>query len=476
MHMPSHPILRAVAWLSGAILVTGCSSSDSRARDALGDYQAATAANNLPAARQALLQLVRAKDDVSDYWAELGKVQAAMGSYSDAYYAFTRAYELNRSDPGLVRALTELALRSGDLTQAQARAADLEILSPNDPWIKLVRGWSAFAELRYDDALSISDSMLATMPFDPSATALKARALSALQRDDEAIDLLNKQIQAQPTDAGSTALLAKMYYRRSDWAKSAQLAQRAGSLTPADTQNDLLLIETAFRSGNAELGRSASLERLGPNADPTTIASVIDLWADYWPSPQRIAEIRRLASTAAGPERRLLYAGYLNRFGSPADAMRVAAPMATLPVKADSAEANAIAGDALSRAGQAAAAKGRYDAVLAFDPGNATALRGRAELELRTGNPAAALVDAQKLVTVLPNSADDRLLLARAFAANKNSEWAERTLWTAFHDIRANSHVLAALRSAKKGNAEALAQIDAEFARQRDNRLNREFL
>jgi len=267
-----------------------------------------------------------------------------------------------------------------------------------------------------------------------------------------------------------------MYYRRSDWAKSAQLAQRAGSLTPADTQNDLLLIETAFRSGNAELGRSASLELLGPNADPTTIASVIDLWADYWPSPQRIAEIRRLASTAAGPERRLLYAGYLNRFGSPADAMRVAAPMATLPVKADSAEANAIAGDALSRAGQAAAAKGRYDAVLAFDPGNATALRGRAELELRTGNPAAALVDAQKLVTVLPNSADDRLLLARAFAANKNSEWAERTLWTAFHDIRANSHVLAALRSAKKGNAEALAQIDAEFARQRDNRLNREFL
>jgi len=303
-----------------------------------------------------LLQLVRAKDDVSDYWAELGKVQAAMGSYSDAYYAFTRAYELNRSDPGLVRALTELALRSGDLTQAQARAADLEILSPNDPWIKLVRGWSAFAELRYDDALSISDSMLATMPFDPSATALKARALSALQRDDEAIDLLNKQIQAQPTDAGSTALLAKMYYRRSDWAKSAQLAQRAGSLTPADTQNDLLLIETAFRSGNAELGRPASLELLGPNADPTTIASVIDLWADYWPSPQRIAEIRRLASTAAGPERRLLYAGYLNRFGSPADAMRVAAPMATLPVKADSAEANAIAGDELSRAGPAPAA------------------------------------------------------------------------------------------------------------------------
>src|SRR5437764_7833155 len=107
MHLPSHPIWRAVAWLSVAVALAGCSSSDSRARAALDEYQTATAANDLPAARKALLELVGAKDDVSDYWAELGKVQAAMGSYNDAYYAFMRAYELNRSDPNLVRALTE---------------------------------------------------------------------------------------------------------------------------------------------------------------------------------------------------------------------------------------------------------------------------------------------------------------------------------------------------------------------------------
>src|SRR4051812_39482733 len=146
MHLPSHPILRAVAWLSASIVVAGCSSSDSRARAALGEYQTAAAANDMWGARRALLELVQAKDDVSDYWAELGKVQAAMGSYSDAYYAFTRAYELDRTNPSLVRALTELALRSGDLTQAQARAAELEILSPSDPWVKLVKGWAAFGE------------------------------------------------------------------------------------------------------------------------------------------------------------------------------------------------------------------------------------------------------------------------------------------------------------------------------------------
>src|SRR5437763_1847643 len=233
MHLPSHPILRAVAWLSVAVALAGCSSSDSRARAALGEYQAATAANDLPGARKALLELVRAKDDVADYWAELGKVQAAMGSYSDAYYAFTRAYELNRQDPGLVRALTELALRSGDLTQAQARAEELEILSPGDPWTKLVKGYAAFSELHFDEAVAVSDSILATSPFDPSATILKARALFSMQREDDAIDLLNKQIQAQPSDAGSMALLAGIYERQDNWPKVAELAQHLQSLQPA---------------------------------------------------------------------------------------------------------------------------------------------------------------------------------------------------------------------------------------------------
>jgi tetratricopeptide (TPR) repeat protein len=475
MHLPSHPILRAVAWLSAAVAVAGCSSSDSRARAALVEYQAASAANDLPGARKALLELVQAKDDVADYWAELGKVQAAMGSYSDAYYAFMRAYELNRSDPGLVRALTELALRSGDLTQAQARAEELEILSPGDPWPKLVKGYAAYSELHYDEALAITNSMLATSPFDPSATILKARALFSMQREDEAIDLLNKQIQAQPRDAGSIALLARIYQRHDNWSKVAELAQRVQSLQPADRDNALLLVEAAFRSGNIELGRNASFRLLSPTADAATVESVLDLWADYWPSAQRLDDARRLAA-AAGQYQRLTYAEFLSRCGDPSDAIRLTSPAATLPVRAESAEANAVLGDALARSGNPTAAKARFDAVLAFDPGNATALRGRAELALRTGKAPAAVLDAQKLVTVLPNSGDDRVLLARAFAAAGNRPWMERTLWSAFQDIPADEHIFAALQALRKGDPDAANELNAEFARQRDNKLNRGLL
>jgi predicted Zn-dependent protease len=476
MHVPSHPILRAVAWLSASLVAAGCSSSDSRARAALGDYQTAAAANDLMGARRALLELVRAKDDVAEYWAELGKLQASMGSYGDAYYAFTRAYELDRSNPGLVRALTELALRSGDLAQAKARAEELEILTPGDPWIKLVKGWAAYGELRYDDALKISDAMLASSPADPSATVLKARALVGLHREGDAIDLLTKQVQAQPTDIGSLELLARIYYRLNDWPKVAQFTRRVSAITPADQDNILLLVEAALRSGNVELARKASFRLLQPNAGKPIISAVLDLWSDHWPSPRRVADARRLAAAAAGQGQRLLYAGYLIRWGSPGDALRIASAGATLPVGADNAEANAVVADALSRSGNTAAAKARFDAVIAFDPGNSTALRGRSELELRTGNAAAAVLDAQKLVTVLPNSALDRLLLARAFAAAGNKPWMERTLWSAFQAIPGDGRILAALQATKKGDRNALDELNAEFARQRDAKLNRGLL
>lgn len=475
MPLRTHPILRVVAWLSVAFLATGCSSSDSRAKAALGEYQAAAAANDMFGARKALLQLVRAKDDVADYWAELGRVQASMGSYGDAYYAFTRAYELDRSNPDLVRSLTELALRSGDVAMAQAHAEELEVLAPGDPWVKLVKGWAAVSESHFDQALAVGDGMLAETPFDPAATVLKARALLGLNREDEAVDLLTKQVQSQPTDAGSLGLLAKIYERRSDWAKVTEARQRLAELNPADRQNGLALVEAALRAGNIEQARNASSRLLQPDADPTLVSSVLERWADYWPSSQRADDARRLASVA-GPQQRLIYADFLSRVGRPGDAARLVQGSATLPVRAENVEANAVLADALSRSGNLAAAKSRFDAVLAFDPGNATALRGRAELDIRIGRANAAVEDAQKLVTVLPNSARDRLLLARSYAAAGNRPWVQRTLWTAFQDIPGDDSVYAALRSTRNGDVEALNELRAEFQRQHDAKLGRGLL
>jgi predicted Zn-dependent protease len=122
------------------------------------------------------------------------------------------------------------------------------------------------------------------------------------------------------------------------------------------------------------------------------------------------------------------------------------------------------------------AAKSRLDAVIAYDPGNATALRARAELELRTGRAPQAINDAQKLVTVVPSSPENRILLARAYTAAGNKTWADRTLWAAFNDIPANDRVYEALRSTRIGKPDALAQLEAEFDRQRDHQIRKGLL
>jgi predicted Zn-dependent protease len=147
-----------------------------------------------------------------------------------------------------------------------------------------------------------------------------------------------------------------------------------------------------------------------------------------------------------------------------------------LPINAANAEANAVLADAWARLGNAAPAKSRFDAVLAFDPGNASALRGRAELELRLGNAKAAIADAEKLTTVLPASARDRLLLARTYAAAGNTAWVNRTLWSAFQDIPADERLFAALETTKKGDPDATRELQEEFDHQRDAKLARGLL
>lgn len=476
MPSPPHLILRFAACLSASCLLAGCSSSDARAQQALEAYQAAAANNDLAGARKALMQLVAAKEDVPDYWLQLGRLEASAGSYSEAYYAFTRAYELNRTDPTVLQAITQMALQAGDLGGAEKHARELEIVSPGDPLIKLTDGWAAIKELRYADALAAGDQMLVSSPNNPNAIVLKARALVGLDRDEEAEALLTKQVQTQPADVVSTQMLANFYVRHERWALAAAAAQNIVQQTPGDAGAGLLLVEAAFRSGKTADARSASARLLKPDADPSLISSVLDLWERYWGSPQRVQDARLLANSAAGLNQKLAYAAFLNRVGSPADGVRLTVKTATLPVNAANAESNALLADALWRLGKLADAKQRLDAVIAFDPGNAAALRARSELYLKAGNPAAALIDAQKLVTVLPMSARDRLLLARCYSVAGNKRWEDRTLWTAFQDIPGDEQIFAALKQSRNGGSDATLELQEEFERQRDGKLSRGLL
>jgi predicted Zn-dependent protease len=132
--------------------------------------------------------------------------------------------------------------------------------------------------------------------------------------------------------------------------------------------------------------------------------------------------------------------------------------------------------EGLARAGRTATSGALLDAVLSYDSGNAIALRSRAELRLRSGRLTDAIADAEKLVSVLPKSARDRLLLAQCYSRAGNEALAKRTLWDGFHAIPGNEVLFEALRKRTQGDAYALASLSKEYTQQRNAELYRNFL
>ena len=459
--------LPLTAILVGAASTAGCTDA-SRAQSAYEDYAAASSAGDLIAARDALLKLVSIDEDVVDYWVELGKVQVALGSYSGAYYAFTRASELDRSDPNILRMLTQISLRSGNLDLANQYARQLELLAPNDPSVGMTYGIIALRRGDLEGASRQAEQILANQPSYVDAKILQAQVLVRSERIEDAAKLLTDQLRMRPNDKASHRALANVYERMGDTRRVAEMRKRIWNLERNDVSAALEYIEAAFRAGDVPGARAVSLSLLKPNAPPAQIGATLDLWKDFWPGTARLDEGRRLAR-AAGRDQKLIYAAFFNSIGAPADALPLVRAEARLPVSARNARPHAILAMTLVLTGNLSAAKDRLHKILALDPDNVDALRARAKLNLVTRARSAAINDAQKLVSLTPDSADDRLLLAQSYEANRDDRNARRVLWEAFNDIPADERIHTALRNllARSGDVESLQRVDREFADQK---------
>jgi predicted Zn-dependent protease len=473
------PFFAACCIAATALLapLMGCNSRESRAQDALAQYQEAAAAGDLIASRIALLALVRADDSKPEYWDQLGKVQVKLGSFDDAYYAFSRAHELDRGNPEPLASLAQLALTSGNVEAAEEHADKLALLQPDHPVIRLTYGFVALKRSNYDEADRQVDPLLEASPREPIANQLKARILVARGNRDKAVRLLEAQTSGKPDDAGAWKSLMGLQLRDQDWTGVQRAASRLASLKPEDPEPAFTAIEAAFRHNDVPFGLRASERFLRPDASPDDVGRLLTIWAEHWKASAALDEARKRSSTAP-PQHRLAYATYFNMAGSPNDAAALlGGAQPQWPLTAVNMSSNSLIAETLVLRGQYGEAKRIFDAVLAREPDHVHALRGRINLEIRMGAARAAITDAQRLVSVSPRSARERLLLARAYAAAGDQRQVDRTLWDAFHEIPANFLLYEALRAhvVKSGGAEAVARVDAEFRQQQDVELARGF-
>ena len=466
MNIRRHFVFLTAA-LVAAASTAGCTDA-SRVQAAYDDYSAAVSAGDLVAARDALLKLVAVEEDVADYWIELGKIQAALGSYSGAYYAFARALELDRSDPDVLRMLTEISRRSGNLDVANQYARQLELLVPNDPAVRMTYGIIALRRDDLEGASRQAELILANQPTSSDAKVLQAQVLLRSGRIDDAVALLTSQLQLRPDDRMTQRALISLYELKGDTRRVAAMRKQIWDLDRKNDDAAMEYIKAAFQAGDVPGAREASISLLEPNAPPILIGATLELWRQYWPGQAPLEEARRL-SRPAGRDQKFAYATFFNSVGAPADALHLVRSAARLPVTASNIRPNTIFAASLVLIGQLGAARVRLRDILLLDPDNVDALRARARINLITKARSAAINDAQKLVSLTPTSAGDRLLLAESHLANGDDRNARRVLRDAFNDIPGDQNIYTALRNflARAGDAESVQEVDREFADQK---------
>lgn len=456
-------------------LVSGCNSRADEAGKAVARYQAAEAAGDLRGAHRALLDLVRADDTVPEYWIELGRTELELEDFGASYDSFLRAHELDRANPSILGALTQLALRSGNLDRAEEHARELELVSPQDPAVRLTYGYVALRRDNLPAAKEQVGLLLASAPYDPSAKILESRILLQSDRPDDAVALLREQLRVQPDDELTRRALLSMYELRERWPDAAMTARQILQSKPNDQRIRARAIESSLKAGDVAVARDLTMTGL-----PMAQAPDIDALLQPWISNARSDEIRdqlfAFARKSDG-DRRLALARFLDRAGNADRVLVLLDGVATLPVRPATLSANALYGSALVQIGRSAEGMDRIDRVLSQDPANTDALRGRISQLLRSKSYDRAIDDARRLVAADRGSAQARLDLVRTCLAANRPDEANRALWEAFHDIPANRPIYDLLRSvvARDSGASAVSRLKEEFDDQRQDELTRSF-
>ncbi|URD61536.1 tetratricopeptide repeat protein [Sphingomonas sp. KRR8] len=475
MNLRLHSTLFLFATLSASLLLTACNSREAKSQTAVNQYQTAVAQGDVQAIRKALLALVAADDTQAQYWVELGKVQVQLGDLGAAFNAFQRAYELNRADPAVLGFLTQIALRGGQLDQAEKYARELELVNASDPAVPLTYGYVALRRGDLAEADKQAGLILAANSFDPSGKVLRSRVRLQEGKPDEAVALLREQVQAQPSDQLSLRALLGLYEYREQWADAGSTARLLLNWVPKDQDVRGRLILAEIRAGRPQ----AALPDLKAGLSQASSQEATALLNPWLLTGQ--ADLALPVAVRAGEEapleKKVAIANFILRAGKPKLVADMLEGSATEPVTATNINANALYATAIGMLGQAGPAVQLLNEALALDGANVKALRGRAMLRSRAGQHQGAIEDAQKFVAADRASSEARLLLANTYVAAGQPDAAKRTLWDGFHDIPADRSIYQALQSfvQRMDGPSAAQSLREEYNDQRNDAMIRSF-
>lgn len=421
------------------LLLSGCSSPQAKAAAAAQRFAQAYAAGDYFRARMEILEAVRFRDDVPDYWIALARTQLALRQFGGAYEAFSFALELDRTNIEAMQNLAEISLGIGRLDDADKHADQLLALNPDEIRGGLVKGYVALRRKKFADAERWADRILAKYPLEDPPLTLKAQAMFQSGRRKEAVEMVEKVIPIRGVSKPKLDTLIELYGKMGDRDGIERNYARYVELMPDDPSIKLRYAEELYRSGKST-GADTLLARMLANGElPERVA---DVMIEAGERSRDAAGIEQLAADAAPPVRLALARVALEK-GYTKVARTLLEPFVGQAMSQTAAAATAMYAEAQYGEGQLDGAARLADQVIAFDEANPRALRVRAEVSLAKGNLNQALTDAAVLVRDQPTMAVNRTLLAKVHAARGNAQTAESTFREAFNDLPGNELVLA---------------------------------
>ena len=165
---------------------------------------------------------------------------------------FRKSLHLNPTDPLTLEALGEnlkkqgrLAdafdsywkaaahfIGSGRINEAEKNIASALEITPDQPELLTMKGYTLIAKGRLEDALLTFDDSLSRAPHNAVTLGLKGQALALLSRESEAVEYLQRAVELNPSDASLIFMLGALFRKLKDYKKALEAMDKALELFP----------------------------------------------------------------------------------------------------------------------------------------------------------------------------------------------------------------------------------------------------
>lgn len=456
--------------LSGvvALAITGCSSRDSVAASAAAEAQLDFQQGRNTAALHAIARAISVRDDVSEYWITLARINLAMADNGGAFMAYENASGLDRGNAEVLRALAQLALTVNAPDKSIRYADQLLQLNPNDTGPVVMKGQAALAKNDPEAASQFADEVLKKAPQDLGAQILKARILAGRDNYSEAAGFIENTLGAGGDDTSRLVYLKSLYADARDRPHYQLTLKRLADAKPDDAPMQLDYADMLYQTGQFDAADQVIVQTARTSRNNVGAATnILDTWLKEGPDALSPAAIQS-QSRGASLEIKAAYAQFANEIGHPELASAILGnDLQNKAVSTENANAQAALAYAQGLLGHRTTAMARLTEILQFDQFQPRALLARARLRMADKDMPGAVEDARNAVAQEPLNATARLFLFDALSAQSDSALAQQALREAMRAMPGDVRIAARLATvlAAKGQQGAAREVLRDLMR-----------